>query len=77
MLVKMIFDSGQQYSGRAFRDCMHEATTHDVQIMHPQRGYSWNDDGATLDILAPSLPVLAHTGDDINENGIVANVALQ
>jgi hypothetical protein len=29
MPVAMIFDSGQQYSGRAFRDCMHEA-------VHPQ-----------------------------------------
>ncbi len=32
---------------------------------------TWTDDGVTLDILAPSLPVLADTGDDINENGIV------
>ena len=68
----MLFDSGQQYSGRAFRDCMHEAETHGVQIVHPQRGYPWSDDGATLNILAPSLPVLANTGDDINENSIVA-----
>jgi competence protein ComEC len=30
------------------------------------------DDGVTLDILAPSLPVLADTGDDVNENSIVA-----
>jgi competence protein ComEC len=68
----MLFDSGQQYDGRAFRDCMHEAATHGVQIVRPQRGYRWSDDGVTLDILAPSLPVLADTGDDINENSIVA-----
>ena len=30
------------------------------------------DDGVTLDILAPSLPMLADTGDDVNENSIVA-----
>jgi len=28
-------------------------------------------DGVTLDILAPSLPFLADTGDDVNENSIV------
>jgi len=72
MPVRMLFDSGQQYSGRAFRDCMHEAAAHGVVIVRPQRGYRWSDDGVTLDILAPSLPVLADTGDDINENSIVA-----
>ena len=29
-------------------------------------------DGVSLDILAPSLPFLADTGDDVNENSIVA-----
>lgn len=72
MPVRMLFDSGQQYSGRAFRDCMHEAATHGVQIVRPQRGSRWSNDGVTLDILAPSLPVLTDTGDDINENSIVA-----
>jgi len=72
MPVRLLFDSGQTYDGRAFRDCMHEAATHDVQIVRPQRGYRWSDDGLTLNILAPSLPVLADTGDDINENSIVA-----
>ncbi len=72
MPVRLMFDSGQQYSGRAFRDCMHEAETHGVLIIRPQRGYHWSDDGVALDILAPSLPVLADTGDDINENSIVA-----
>ncbi len=72
MPVRAIFDSGQQYSGRAFGDCMHGATTHGVQIVRPQRGYRWSDDGVTLDILAPSPPALADTGDDINENSIVA-----
>jgi len=28
-------------------------------------------DGVRLDILAPSLPFLADTGDDVNENSIV------
>jgi beta-lactamase superfamily II metal-dependent hydrolase len=34
---------------------------------------TWStDDGVALDILAPSTPFLADTGDDINENSIVA-----
>jgi beta-lactamase superfamily II metal-dependent hydrolase len=28
-------------------------------------------DGVTLDVLAPSLPFLSDTGDDVNENSIV------
>jgi competence protein ComEC len=70
--VRMLFDSGQSYDGRAFRDCMHEAATRGVLVVRPQRGYRWTDDGVAIDILAPSLPVLADTGDDINENSIVA-----
>jgi competence protein ComEC len=69
--VQLLFDSGQQYSGRAFRDCMHEAAIHGVRIVRPQRGYRWSDDDVTLDVLAPSLPALADTGDDISENSIV------
>jgi competence protein ComEC len=30
-----------------------------------------SSDGVTLDVLAPSLPLLADTGDDVNENSIV------
>jgi beta-lactamase superfamily II metal-dependent hydrolase len=63
MPVRMLFDSRQQYDGRAFRDCMHEAATHGVQIVRPQRGYHWTGDGVTLDILAPSLPILADAGE--------------
>jgi hypothetical protein len=51
---------------------VHEAATHAVPIVRPQRGFRWSDDGVTLDILAPSLPVLADIGDDINENSSVA-----
>jgi competence protein ComEC len=29
-------------------------------------------DGVTLEILAPAMPLLADTGDDVNENSIVA-----
>jgi competence protein ComEC len=70
--VRVLFDSGQSYDGRAFRDCMHEAATRGILVVRPQRGYRWTDDGVAIDILAPSLPILADTGDDINENSIVA-----
>jgi competence protein ComEC len=69
--VRLLFDSGQQCDGRAFRDCIHEAGTHNVRVVRPQGGYRWSDDGVTLDILAPSFPALADTGDDVNENSIV------
>ena len=44
MPVRMLFDLGQRYSGRAFRDCIHEASTHGVTMVLPQRGYHWSDD---------------------------------
>ena len=68
----MIFDSGQAYSGRAYRDAIAEAHLHDVPVVLARRGMRWtSSDGVTLDVLAPSLPFLADTGDDVNENSIV------
>jgi beta-lactamase superfamily II metal-dependent hydrolase len=60
--AQTLFDSGQQYGGRSFRDCTLEAATHGVQIVRPQRGYRWSDDGVMLDILAPALPMLHYNG---------------
>ncbi len=75
MPVRMIFDSGQAYGGRAFTDCMQGARTRAIPVIRVQRGMRWSsDDGLTLDILAPSLPALADTGDDINENSIVTRL---
>ena len=72
MPVAMLFDSGQQYSGRAYRDCIASARARDVPIVLARRGMRWSSgDGVKLDILAPSLPFLADTGDDVNENSIV------
>jgi competence protein ComEC len=51
---------------------MREAAAHGVAVVRPQPGFRWTDDGVTLDVLAPSLPMLADTGDDVNENSIVA-----
>ena len=76
MPVGMIFDSGQAYRGRAYRDCIAFAHAHHVPIVLATRGMSWRSgDGVKLDILAPSMPFLADTGDDVNENSIVARLS--
>ena len=73
MPVGMIYDSGQTYGGRAHRDAIAEARAHRVPVVIARRGMRWSSgDGVTLDVLAPSLPFLADTGDDVNENSIVA-----
>jgi beta-lactamase superfamily II metal-dependent hydrolase len=72
MPVGTIFDSGQSYSGRAYRDAIAAAHSHGVPIILARRGIHWTSgDGVTLDVLAPSMPFLADTGDDVNENSIV------
>jgi competence protein ComEC len=72
MPVGMIFDSGQPYSGRAYRDAMAAAHSHGVPVVLARRGTQWTSgDGVTLAVLAPSMPFLADTGDDVNENSIV------
>jgi competence protein ComEC len=72
MPVGMIFDSGQAYSGRAYRDAMAAARSHGVPVVLARRRMRWiSGDGVTLEVLSPSMPFLADTGDDVNENSIV------
>jgi beta-lactamase superfamily II metal-dependent hydrolase len=72
MPVGMIFDSGQSYAGRAYNDATAAAHAHAIPIVVARRGMRWTSgDGVALDILAPSTPFLADTGDDVNENSIV------
>jgi competence protein ComEC len=72
MPVHILFDSGQRYEGRAYRDCIAAAWSHRVPVVIARRGMRWSSgDGVTLDVLAPALPFLADTGDDVNENSIV------
>ena len=72
MPVAMLFDSGQTYNGRAYRDCIASARAHGTPIVIARRGMRWaSGDGVTLDVLAPSPPFLSDTGDDVNENSIV------
>ena len=71
----MILDSGQSYAGRAYRDAMMAAHSHGVPVVLVRRGMRWTSgDGVTLDVLAPSMPFLADTGDDVNENSIVVMI---
>jgi hypothetical protein len=73
MPARMMFDSGQQHSGRAFRDCMHEAATHGVQIVRPQRGFRWSDDGvrAAPQCDPPRLFVLVRFEPQVYEKGVL------
>jgi competence protein ComEC len=76
MPVGMIFDSGQSYAGRAYNDAMAAAHAHSVPIVVARREMRWTSgDGVTLDILAPSTPFLAETGDDVNENSIITRLS--
>jgi competence protein ComEC len=72
MPVGALYDSGQEYQGRAYRDCINAARSHGVKIVIARRGMHWSSgDGVTLDLLAPASPFFADTGDDVNENSIV------
>lgn len=73
--VREIFDSGQSYNGRAYADCRRAAAERRVPIRVARRGLRWTSgDGVSLDILAPTEVPLVDTGDDVNENSIVARL---
>ena len=64
-------DGGQTYGGSAYRDALATARADAVPIVYPRAGAVWHDDdGVTLRFVGPSLPFLAHTGNDINDNSI-------
>lgn len=71
--VGLILDSGQEYGGHAYRDCILEARAHGVAVGVVRAGEIYRiDDGVTLRILAPSEPRFADGPNDVNENSIVA-----
>ena len=73
MPVDAILDSGQTYGGRAYRDCIDAARAQRVPIVVAHPGMRWSSgDGVLLEVLAPGRPFLADTGDDVNENSVVA-----
>jgi competence protein ComEC len=75
--VRALIDSGQAYAGRAYRDCINTATLDHVPVVRPAPGLRWEaTDGTQLEVLAPAQPFLTDTGDDVNENSIVAKLTV-
>ena len=71
--VDQIFDSGQRYGGRAFKDEMRESASRHVPIHIARCGDRWSsDDGVQINVLSPCGPLLAVGKNDVNENSIVA-----
>jgi competence protein ComEC len=66
-----VADSGQQYGGHAYHDCIETAHNQRVPVVYPRAGTIWkSDDGVTLYFVGPQLPFLKNTGNDINDNSI-------
>ncbi len=69
--VAEIADSGQTYGGHAYRDCIGEARTEAVPIVYPRARDRWvTSDGVVLRFIGPSLPLIANSRNDINENSV-------
>jgi len=65
-------DSGQRYGGFAYNDALAVAHEKRVPVVYPRAGTVWRtDDGLTLTFLGPSLPLLADTNNDVNNNSLV------
>lgn len=62
-------DSGQHYPGFAYNDALEVAKTQRTPIVYPRAGtVSRTDDGLTQTFIGPSLPLLTHTRNDINNS---------
>lgn len=69
--VAEVADSGQTYGGHAYQDCLSVARGERVPIAYPHAGMEWRtDDGVSLHFLGPSLPFIANSRNDINENSV-------
>ena len=65
-------DSGQRYGGFAYRDAISVAHASGLPIVYPRAGTIWRtDDGVTLRFLAPQLPFITGSRNDINNNSLV------
>lgn len=70
--VDAIGDSGQEYGGRAYRDCLTSAHARHVPVLLVRSGMRYTTgDGVVFDALAPSEPLLADGPNDVNENSVV------
>jgi competence protein ComEC len=69
--VDRLIDSGQSYSGHAYRDAIDTARASHTPILLPRAGSRWStDDGVRIEFIGPSLPLIANTRNDINENSL-------
>lgn len=68
--VGELADSGQQYSGYAYRDAVATARADRVPVVYPRAGMVWRtDDGVTLTFIGPSLPFI-ESNNAINDNSV-------
>lgn len=64
-------DGGQRYGGHAYQDALATARAQGVPIVYPRASAEWRtDDGVVLHFLGPSLPFIANSRNDINENSV-------
>ncbi len=71
LAVAEVADGGQRYGGHAYRDALATASAQAVPIVYPRAGSEWRlDDGVSLHFLGPSLPFIANSRNDINENSV-------
>ncbi|HET6276205.1 MAG TPA: ComEC/Rec2 family competence protein [Candidatus Cybelea sp.] len=69
--VAELADGGQRYSGHAYQDALATARSEGVPIVEQRAGMIWRTgDGLTLHFLGPSLPFIANSRNDINENSV-------
>jgi competence protein ComEC len=69
--VAELADGGQPYGGHAYQDALATARAQRVPLVYPRAGWEWRfDDGVTLHFLGPSLPFIASSRNDINENSV-------
>ena len=70
--VDAIGDSGQDYGGRACRDCLAAARARRVPFILVRKGMRYSTgDGVTFEALAPEEPLLAEGRNDVNANSVV------
>jgi len=68
--VGELADSGQQYSGYAWRDAIATARADCVPIVYPRVGAVWRtEDGVMLTFIGPSLPFI-ESSNTINDNSV-------
>ena len=69
--VAELADGGQHYGGHAYQDALATARGEGVPVAYPRAGMQWTTgDGVAVRFLGPSLPLIANSRNDINENSV-------